>query len=499
MSKKPNIYFNNREIILTGIFIVFGIVFSLISIPNHYLFRTAANDLGMYNHAVYSYSHLKPAVFTLTMYGKEFPFLAGHFSLITILYSPFYYLFGSYTLLIIQIAAILFGGLGIYKYSLNYFDKDSYIPHLILIHFFSIYGIYSALSFDFHNNVAGAMLIPWFVYYLEKRKTIPLIIITVLIVSTKEIMAVWLFFLILMLMVKNRKQFAKSYLKLEIPLLFFTLAYAYVVIFIIVPHLQGMESNMQFSRYSLLGDTPTAILHKVFTQPLSIIKSLFSNTLHAPVYDNIKSETLFMLAVSGGFLILFRPVYLIFFLPVIFQKFSSDSYGFWGINAHYSIEFVPLLSLLVIDSIKGLRHRKVIAYALISIIAIATMKKNIDKINHRESKWYNKVNTVFYEKEHYNTAFDIKQMNNALKLIDGHSPLCTSGCLAPHLAGRDKIYLFPNVKDAVYIALTKKECSPWPLTKEEYKEKIKLYKHDPDFKIIFENDDLIILKKITQP
>ena len=121
------------------IFFVFALIYCSISLVNHYQFRTYALDLGMFNNALYNYSIFNNATFTLDAQGKTMPFLATHFSPITILYTPFFFIFGSYTLLIIQIIAVLLGGLGIYKYSKLKFEEKTSLPLIFIFHFFSIW------------------------------------------------------------------------------------------------------------------------------------------------------------------------------------------------------------------------------------------------------------------------------------------------------------------------------------------------------------------------
>ncbi len=96
-------FFRNK---LTLVLFFFGIIYSLISLVNHYCFRTYALDLGAYTNALYDYIHLQwndSSVF------KEVPenLLSDHFDLYLILFSPFIYLFKTYTLLIIQIISVL--------------------------------------------------------------------------------------------------------------------------------------------------------------------------------------------------------------------------------------------------------------------------------------------------------------------------------------------------------------------------------------------------------
>ena len=135
---------NKARIVRISVIIGFAIIYSVISLVNHYTFRTFAWDLGIYNQAMFDYSHfrinsntvIQPCISNL---------LGDHFELVLPIISPLYYLFGYYTLLIVQIAAILMGGFGIYKY-IELISNKSYMALLAMIQFFSFYGIYSARS-----------------------------------------------------------------------------------------------------------------------------------------------------------------------------------------------------------------------------------------------------------------------------------------------------------------------------------------------------------------
>src|SRR6476620_4958201 len=100
--KVINNNFPESRLWLTGTFVVFGIIYALISLVNHYNFRTYALDLGMVNHAVYDYAHFRKNVTTLLLDTPPTNFLANHFTLVPLLVSPLYWLFGNYTMLLVQ-------------------------------------------------------------------------------------------------------------------------------------------------------------------------------------------------------------------------------------------------------------------------------------------------------------------------------------------------------------------------------------------------------------
>src|ERR1039457_6325332 len=120
--------------------IFFAIVYSLISLVNHYNFRTYAYDLGLMNNAMWDYAHFHFNNCTLIQPELK-NYLSEHFELFIMLISPFCYIFGTYTLLIFQIVAILFGGFGVYKY-INEISGNEKISFLAQLHFYFFYGIF---------------------------------------------------------------------------------------------------------------------------------------------------------------------------------------------------------------------------------------------------------------------------------------------------------------------------------------------------------------------
>jgi uncharacterized membrane protein len=480
---------------LIVIFTLCAIVYCLISLVNHYLFHTAAFDLGIFNNALYCISHFRTSYLTLNIFSPGTNLLGDHFSPIMFLYIPFYYLFGSYTLLLIQIASILFGGWGIYKYCKLKFP-ESYIPLIITLQFFGIWGIYSALSFDFHNNVVGAMFVPWLVYYYEKQNKKLFLTCFLLILISKENMALWLAFIMVGLMLKNGLRNFKKHLKFEVPLLVFALIYFYIVVSFIMPPLQHGHGNYQLYRYEALGNSLPAIIKTILEKPGYVFGLLFNNSLGNPEFDGIKTELHYMVLMSGGLALLYRPYYLFMLLPIYAQKLLSSNVTFWGINAQYSIEFVPILSLALADTafkIKpvALRYAFCIAYTIITHIV------NIHSMDERKAWAYNKTNTRYYNEGHYNSELNLDAVYYALKLVPDDVPLSVSSSFAPHLANREKIYSFPDIKDAQYLVLMMpmSSHSSYPLSDVDFLKAVDTCKASGRYLAIYDANKVLILKK----
>ncbi|MCX6350343.1 MAG: DUF2079 domain-containing protein, partial [Bacteroidetes bacterium] len=133
-------------------------------------------------------------------------------------------------------AAILWGGMGVYKYTSERTDLP-YLPHVILVFFYSLWGIFAALSFDFHTNILAAMIVPWFIYYLEKGNKKTTIILFVLALLTKENISFWFAFILIGMAFKNRFQLLKTMPVFLIVLFGVSVSYFLIVVGYVMPYL----------------------------------------------------------------------------------------------------------------------------------------------------------------------------------------------------------------------------------------------------------------------
>jgi len=493
--KQKNMYsfFKDRKnIYLLVIFLIYAIIYCSISLVNHYNFRTSGWDLGLFNNAMYDYLHFQWNETTLLFPNYYFDNTLGdHFSLINIFFAPFYLIFGSYSLLIIQIAFIITGGLGIYKLILH-ISGNIYIAMLALIHFFSIWGIYSALAFDYHDNVIAAMIVPWFFYFLYKNKYWGTSIAAVLILICKENMALWLFFICIgsiILFIKDKKKILYlSFLSL------FAIFYFIIVINHVIPSIAGGKNEFIHFRFSALGDSMGEALITIITRPFYSISLLFQNHLDKPVGDHIKTELHLVVLFSGGIVLLFRPQFLIMLLPIYGQKLFNDLYVRWGLNDQYSIEFVPILTFALFYFISKLNKEK-IKYRLSVIFVCLCILTTAKTLDHRISKWYKKIHTQFYKKEHYKRDFDVAKVHQRIKQIPTNARVSAQSMLVPHLAFRDVVYHYPYIGDAEYIVLLPGSETYYPLSEQAYQNNLQKLKSSNQWVTIYDDEILIVLKR----
>jgi len=466
----------------------FAIIYSLISIVNHYCFRTYALDLGAYTNALYDYIRIQWNDSTVFREVGE-NLLADHFDLYLIIFSPLSLIFGSYTLLIVQIVFILLGGIGIYKYFLLS-EKTSRYALSATIYFYLFFGVISALSFDYHSNTIAAALLPWFFYWMKKEKILACSMMLLAILVSKENISLWMAFVCLGLLIEYwKKPFWRYYLLLAFS---FCILYFVLITMVVMPAISNKLAYPHF-HYSFLGSNPSEALLFLLEHPVESIKTLFINHTNHPDGDYVKLEFLLLLLVSGLYILVRKPAYFIMLIPLFFQKFYHDNISIWGISAQYSIEFTPVLAVGIfaaIAEIKGVLLRKILLVLSLGGCLLATVR-----IMDNTMMYTDKARIRIYQGMHYTRGYEVKKVHGALNMIPPGAIVSAQSPFVPHLALRDHIYQFPIIKDAEYIVISAREGS-YPLSKEAFVNEMDRLGASGDWEVLFGEDGFYIFRRL---
>lgn len=479
---------NNRYLFLLLLFS--GIIYSLIALFNHYLFRTYALDLGLYTNALYKYAHFRLAD-TRMIYNFTEPLLGDHFDLYLIIFSPFVYILKSYTLPVIQITAILAGGLGIYKYFEMTGKRYEFVSIAASLYFFVFFGVYSAISFDYHSNVVAAMLIPWFLILLKQEKYLPAALLLLLILVAKENMALWMIFVCSGVMIESRKN--KKAVIILSAFAFFSLLFFLAVIYFIIPALTESGRYNLFS-YSIIGHSPADALKNLFLHPMKYIGNFFTNHTANPAGDYVKTEMHILILISGLYLLFTRPAYLIMLIPIYLQKAYHDNPQVWGIFGQYSIEFAPVMAIGIFSFINDLKKKKTALWISALVIAgavLATFRTMDHTVMYTQ-----KSKIRFYQASHYARGYDVNVVYRELEKIPPDAAVSAQSPFVPHLALRDKIYQFPIVNDATYIILSENE-ETYPLKKDVFAEEVNTIKASGTWAVVYSGEGLLVFRRVT--
>lgn len=463
--------------------IVFIFIHAIISIPNHLGFHSSALDYGMFNQAMYSFSHGERAVFTQSIDGSEVNYLCDHFSPIIIFLSPLQFLFGSYALLLFQIFAIGFGAYYIYKLALlrNFTERWSI---MFSAFFLSIWGVYGALSFDFHTNVIAAVLIPAIWYFFEMKHWKSFAVITCFGLLCKENVAILYSSMLFVLAIGCWNLKPHRLIALFGSLL--SVLWFLLVIFILMPNECGGNKPNVVGFYSTFGGSFGEAFSNMFMNPTQVLKLFFETP--EGVIAKTKITTYIWFVFSGGLFVFLSPRFLIVLIPILAQKFLSANSALWDIHGHYSIEFVPLIVLSAMTFFSGWKNAKWSFWLLFFSVVLALNMSWRGVVSRTER-------ANVFDRNHYTSLFQEKCFQEVKDLIPSHIKLCCTSPLSPHLSNRTWLKLVPHDQEAEMILVHKKWTETYPLDENRYKEYIYLLRSDSTVFVLKENEEFILFSR----
>lgn len=464
---------------------VFAVFYLMIVLVNHYCFRTYALDLGIYTNALYDYAHWQ--FNDATSFKLEAQnLLSDHLDLSLMLVSPLSYLFGQYTLLLVQVASILLGGFGLAQWVSIKLNKSDWQCQVMLA-FYLFFGVYSALSFVYHSNVLAACLLPWLLVFLYKQRWVSMYLIALLMLFTKESVALWLVGIAGFIAVTDWS--TKAIRIHALILMVGSLLYFYLAIVWIMPALSINQSYNHF-KYHVLGNTYAEALVFCISHPLELIRILFVNTTDAISNQYVKLEFWLFILFSGSWALVFLPRYALLLIVPLVSKMAYDDPAIWSIDCHYAIEFAPVLVMLLAEFKKRYATRLLpwsVLIALNALVSIRLMDHTVYLHDYQRLR--------LYQKGHYTRGYELAPVYEALSKIPDTAAVSAQTAFMPHLAYRSKAYQFPIVKDARWIIVSTSEDITYPLSKSDFSKTVKAFLTDTSWQVVCQKPEVILLHK----
>lgn len=472
---------------LPAVVVFFAIIYSLITVVNHYNFRTYALDMGVYTNALYDYARLQWNDSTIWKPVAE-NVLSDHFDLTLFFIAPLSFLLGSYTLPLVQIFFVLLGGIGVYRYfMLN--PKQASVAIYATMAFYLFFGIFAALAFDYHGNVVSMALVPWFFVQLRRNKLLLAFLFLLAILFGKENMSLWMAFVSLGLLANHWRQPRVRYFLIFAFL--FSLVYFFLVLQVFMPALSN-EGNYTHFNYDAVGATPGEAISTILRHPIDVIKIMFTNHTGDPMGDYVKLELWMFLIACGLPLLLLRPQYLVMLVPIFFQKLLSNIPGHWGVGYQYSVEFAPIMAIGVF-SVVALIPNKIFKHSAAVVLVLLSLGTTI-RLMDNTHQYIEKTNVRIYAREHYVRQHSVKHLHQVLKLVPDGVVVSAQTAFVPHLALRDTIYQFPIIKDATYVVVSNRE-NTWPIVFDDFSKLTTELETNGEWEVVFKDGDIMILKR----
>lgn len=454
-------FLSKTYIILLIINLFFFFFYSYHSLNKHFQYDSHAFDLGIYTQSTYLYGQ---GIFYNTL--KRMNLLGDHFGPILVLIAPLYRIYPSpVTLLLIQALFVSLASIPIYLVALSLL-KNKLLSFLITLSYLTSVGVIAAVNFDFHLatiSVLPLSLIVYFWYFKKWRLYWLTLAISLLF---KEDIPIFIFGLGLFQLLRGQKLLG------ILTLIFSSTSFIFIK-FYLMPLFSEGAGQSYLSTSILPLTSPIELIYLFFIRPGIFLDQIFNS--------QVKLGTFYALYKEFAFMPILSPFSWLAVFPYLYLRFTSSYIQMWGTEFHHNINLEPFLAYSAIFGIKSFNipHKPVIILLLFFLYTSGLAPNSL-------------IISTLQSKPPDLSRFNY--INNGLKIIPQNSPVSAQSPLVPHLANREKIYLYPEVLDSEYI-IVDTSLAYYFMGPGELQKRLKDLKQNQAWQEIHQEKSLYIFKK----
>jgi len=421
--------------------------FSILSIRQHDAFITHRDDLGRFDQPIWNTLHGRP--FVRTEDGQQVSRFADHVEPILAPLSLVYLLWDDVrALLVVQAVAVALGAFPVFWLARDELRSAGYslplseVSGLVLACAYLLFPALQAANLtEFH--AAPLMVAPMLMalYSARKNRYGAMWVWALLVMATKEEMALLTFMLALWLVIFGREW------RHGLALAAVSLVWWGVATFVIIPRhviqTYGTEGAFYFQRYGELGDSPPELARSLVTRP---------GLVWQIVTEPARLQYLLGLLLSAGLVLpLLAPEVLLLSLPILLANLLSAYDAMYSGAFHYSAAVVPFVIAAAAVGLgrigrwtRNWKNRRLIILGAALVFLTGSMVYHF-------FNGYTPVAKLFYwpdVTEHHR----LLERRFAPQIPDG-AVLSTTAPLFPHLDHRERIYQYPVIEDADWVLL----------------------------------------------
>lgn len=433
-------------------------------------------DLGMYEQVIWNTAHGR--WFATTAFAYTQNHLGSDPILLEAILAPIYAIAPTtYTMLFLQTVALGLAAVPIYLLARE--KLGSPLAGVILGFCWLAYVPLSYLNLDeFQPRAFALPLAILAFYFLEKRRFLPFILSSVLMLATRSDVALFVIMLgIYALISRKPKEFV-------IAPIIIGAAWFYLAVFVIVPRFKTTPGGfIYFETYKWLGNSPGEMVVTIITRPLYVLENVLTPG---------KLRYLAQLFGPLGFLPLLRPDVLLLALPTLAFNLLSPQELHWSIRYQYGSMIYPvsfcatIMAIALLMKWKRLTARveaRTILNSALGLLVVTTLASNL---------WLGNPALVWVTRQPNPRTAAAREV---IAQVPPDVKLAASSLLAPHVARREYFYFFPPhqfytsnpVEVADYILIDKRSDGDNPAVKKLLE--------SGDWKVLFDKDDYMLVRR----
>jgi uncharacterized membrane protein len=399
--------------------------FGLLAVLEHRAFETGRFDLGNMVQAVWSTAHGRSLDVT-ELDGDQINRLGAHVDPLLVAFAPLWRLWPSPAmLLVVQAVVIALGALPVFWLARKHLGSER-IAALFAVAYL-LYAPVQWLALDeFHPVALACPFLLYTLWYLDEVRLAAAIPFLALAAATKEEVPLAVAGLGVWFAIARGRHVAGTAIALA------GTALSAFYLTVVMPHYRDGGSPAFYDRYDAVGGSPSGIVEKAFTDPGALLGA---------VTEGRDLTYLLQLALPLAALFLAAPLVLIAALPELAANLLSETETQTSIEFHYT---APITPFLVAGAILGAARLPrlaplVLAASLAGAIALGPL-------------WAGELAPDRM------SAHD-RVAARALELIPPGAPVSSTNGLGAHLSDRKRIFSFPVIGNATWVAVDLRRAS----------------------------------------
>jgi uncharacterized membrane protein len=415
--------------------------------------------------------------------GVQISRLAAHFDPILAAFAPLWWIWPSpEMLLVVQAVALALGALPVFWLARKHLGSQR-----VGVGFALAYLLYPATEWlvlnEFHPVAFACPLLLFAFWYLDEDRLVPFALFSLVAIACKEEIGLVVAGFGIWYLVSRRKRRAGAAIVAG------GIAASVLAVEVVVPHFAGNASAF-YSRYSEVGGTPGGILRTLFTHPLTVLKNAFSGS---------DIDYLAHMLVPLGFLFLLSPVLLLAALPEAALNVLSKNPYQASLYFHYTAGLIPPLVVASVLGAGSLARRRptwkpligpgIVVLALLSNFWLGALPV-----------WASVPGGNTFQKNGTKVTDHDRITARAVSLVPADATVSATNALGAHLSARHRIFSFPRLGDATWVAVDETNGSyndgsaPLPMEND-----VMVLRRNPAWRLVFEQDGVLVFRRVSAP
>lgn len=409
---------------------------SSLSVLQQRAFETGRFDVGNLTQVVWSTANGRFLEIT-DVNGEQISRLGAHFDPIVVLLVPLWWIWPSPELLLVaQAVAVALGAVPVYLLARKHLGSDR--AGLV---FGVVYLLYPPTQWlvvdDFHPVAFATPLLLAAIWFLDEDRLLPFALCAGAACLTKEQIGLVVAMLGLWYAIAHGRKRAGA-------LIFGAgTVVAVLATAVIVPAFAPGGGSPFEGRYASVGGSPAGIVRGAFEHPLRLLHALTEHRDLAYLID--------LLAPLGG-LSLLSPLLAASALPEIAINLLSDTPTQTSIHFHYTAGAIPaLVAAAVLGASRIKRRWPAASTALATALVLLVVGSGV--VLGPLPIWAHvPLGSTLAADDHVITAHD-RTAARVLRVIPPGAPVSATNTLGAHLSERQRIFSFPVLREATWIAV----------------------------------------------